>query len=442
MARYHISRKGEPAICRAITGRCPLGGDSVHFDSKEDAQEHIEKRFQQQYNTFSTNGYHESIESGDKKWTTSRRAEILNLQSFSSGIVIAKRRDFSLDIRQKLTDTVLNLGKFTYLDENSKIKDVKFEQLPTHKQLNEYDSVQTAIDRKNQEYDKLSQEISYMKNTTFSVPRESLKRQKKLKKQLTKLERMSIHMEKRAPKMQRAYYDKLSQTLSYHVEGRDFSNFTEQDKHIILNLRRRMSRLEFNSPGIGESSNRYLYGTSENKIGELANAMLENRSHLPSNYQEIHNSRTNNKPFGEGTLYKEFGMDSLNITVPQMEDEWSLAPKEPRGYDNYYNPLDRRTDEEIERADKEIDDLINKTKKENRRSLVFGRFKKKAKTVPPPPEPPAGFGMTQPNYSFPPLPQQNSGWGGGWGSGNPPTMQQNNNQGQPSVGHGTQSSYW
>lgn len=44
MNKYHISKKGNPAICRAKEGNCPLGGTEVHFESKEDAKIYIEKR--------------------------------------------------------------------------------------------------------------------------------------------------------------------------------------------------------------------------------------------------------------------------------------------------------------------------------------------------------------------------------------------------------------
>lgn len=43
MAKYHISKKGTPAVCRAQSGRCPLGGEDLHFDSKEYAQKAADK---------------------------------------------------------------------------------------------------------------------------------------------------------------------------------------------------------------------------------------------------------------------------------------------------------------------------------------------------------------------------------------------------------------
>ena len=43
MTKYHINKKGVPSPCRATTGNCPFGDSDSHFDSKEKAQEYIEK---------------------------------------------------------------------------------------------------------------------------------------------------------------------------------------------------------------------------------------------------------------------------------------------------------------------------------------------------------------------------------------------------------------
>lgn len=43
MAKYHITAKGDPGVCRA-TKSCPLGGENDHFDSKEAAREAFEER--------------------------------------------------------------------------------------------------------------------------------------------------------------------------------------------------------------------------------------------------------------------------------------------------------------------------------------------------------------------------------------------------------------
>lgn len=47
MAKYHITAKGEPGVCRA-TKSCPLGGENDHFDSKDAAREAYEERQENQ----------------------------------------------------------------------------------------------------------------------------------------------------------------------------------------------------------------------------------------------------------------------------------------------------------------------------------------------------------------------------------------------------------
>lgn len=43
MTKYHINKKGVPSLCRATNGNCPFGESSQHFNTREEAQEHIEK---------------------------------------------------------------------------------------------------------------------------------------------------------------------------------------------------------------------------------------------------------------------------------------------------------------------------------------------------------------------------------------------------------------
>lgn len=42
MAKYHITVKGEPGLCRATSKPCPLGGEADHYPTKQDAQEAYE----------------------------------------------------------------------------------------------------------------------------------------------------------------------------------------------------------------------------------------------------------------------------------------------------------------------------------------------------------------------------------------------------------------
>ncbi|WP_022873795.1 hypothetical protein [Nesterenkonia alba] len=45
MTKYHISKSGEPAPCKAAAGNCPLGSEQDHFENKQDAVVEAERRF-------------------------------------------------------------------------------------------------------------------------------------------------------------------------------------------------------------------------------------------------------------------------------------------------------------------------------------------------------------------------------------------------------------
>lgn len=42
MTRFHINKHGVPAVCKAKVGNCPLGNQSQHFSTREEAQAHID----------------------------------------------------------------------------------------------------------------------------------------------------------------------------------------------------------------------------------------------------------------------------------------------------------------------------------------------------------------------------------------------------------------
>lgn len=44
MSRYHINKHGVPAVCKAKPGNCPLGSNDEHFESKDEAQNFIDKK--------------------------------------------------------------------------------------------------------------------------------------------------------------------------------------------------------------------------------------------------------------------------------------------------------------------------------------------------------------------------------------------------------------
>lgn len=48
MTKYHIKKDGTPGICRA-KGKCPLGGQEEHFETKEQAQIYVNDKLAEQY---------------------------------------------------------------------------------------------------------------------------------------------------------------------------------------------------------------------------------------------------------------------------------------------------------------------------------------------------------------------------------------------------------
>lgn len=50
MAKYHINKKGVPAVCRAKVGKCPFGDAESHYASVEEAQKAADKEHEKQHN--------------------------------------------------------------------------------------------------------------------------------------------------------------------------------------------------------------------------------------------------------------------------------------------------------------------------------------------------------------------------------------------------------
>ena len=52
---YHIAKNGTPAICKAQPGKCPLGNQTEHFDTVEEAQiyaDELNQKYRDAYNGF------------------------------------------------------------------------------------------------------------------------------------------------------------------------------------------------------------------------------------------------------------------------------------------------------------------------------------------------------------------------------------------------------
>lgn len=78
MSKFHINKKGVPALCRAKDGNCPFGGGEKHFDNKEQAQNFIDKRNEKEHGLLSSNI---SIEEKKKKDIINRRKLIKVLEN-------------------------------------------------------------------------------------------------------------------------------------------------------------------------------------------------------------------------------------------------------------------------------------------------------------------------------------------------------------------------
>ena len=61
MARYHIGRDGQPHVCKAQEGQCPLGGE--HYDDLKECERAAEKQFKVKKSPFSKKRGQESIRS-------------------------------------------------------------------------------------------------------------------------------------------------------------------------------------------------------------------------------------------------------------------------------------------------------------------------------------------------------------------------------------------
>lgn len=49
MSKFHINKHGVPAPCKAKKGKCPLGGEEQHFNSREEAQTYADKINEQEH---------------------------------------------------------------------------------------------------------------------------------------------------------------------------------------------------------------------------------------------------------------------------------------------------------------------------------------------------------------------------------------------------------
>ena len=65
MAKFHINKKGVPALCRAKDRNCPFGGGEKHFDNKEQAQQFIDKKNEKEHGLLASNIFTEEKKKKD-----------------------------------------------------------------------------------------------------------------------------------------------------------------------------------------------------------------------------------------------------------------------------------------------------------------------------------------------------------------------------------------
>lgn len=76
MAKYHITIKGEPGVCRASKNPCPLGGESEHYASKEEARNAYEARMaDESSNTAKSQRLAETLRKQKQLATESKRVD-------------------------------------------------------------------------------------------------------------------------------------------------------------------------------------------------------------------------------------------------------------------------------------------------------------------------------------------------------------------------------
>lgn len=64
MTKFHIKRDGTPGICYAEKGKCPLGGDNVHFPTREAAQQAADERNAESNELFMQNQHKNAVLKG------------------------------------------------------------------------------------------------------------------------------------------------------------------------------------------------------------------------------------------------------------------------------------------------------------------------------------------------------------------------------------------
>lgn len=100
MAKYHINKKGVPAVCRATSKPCPLGGEEVHFGSKEEAEAFTQKKMKKEHGLLTTLSPKERYKTGNEEQ---------RIQAIKDGYVSSK---IALDPSAKVRMAFLEEGHY------------------------------------------------------------------------------------------------------------------------------------------------------------------------------------------------------------------------------------------------------------------------------------------------------------------------------------------
>lgn len=102
MAKFHISKNGLPALCKAEKGKCPLGDNKEHFSSLESAQIYADKVNEEKYGLIAEVKFKDiTIEDKIGKYLESFHSEILrnlNSSGHQAYIIGGSIRDNALDM--------------------------------------------------------------------------------------------------------------------------------------------------------------------------------------------------------------------------------------------------------------------------------------------------------------------------------------------------------
>lgn len=61
MAKFHISKNGVPAPCKAQKGNCPFGGEDSHFNTREEAQSFADKKNAEEFGLINLKNLQEDV---------------------------------------------------------------------------------------------------------------------------------------------------------------------------------------------------------------------------------------------------------------------------------------------------------------------------------------------------------------------------------------------